>query len=154
MDRKDRQIIRCLQENGRLSNQDLADKVNLTPSPCLRRLKNLEKSGMIKGYTAVIDQKAYGLPLTVFLRVTLDRHSESNVQNFEREVRGRPEILDCYVITGSADYLLRVVVESLEAYEAFIRRDLQRIPGVASIDSSFAFGTVKQSHVFPDAGAM
>ncbi len=152
MDRKDRQIIRCLQEDGRLTNQDLAEQVNLSPSPCLRRVKNLEKSGLIKGYTAIIDQKAYGLPLTAFLRVRLERHSEDIVQVFEREVRRTEEILDCFVITGSADYLLRVVVKSLDAYEAFIRQELQRIPGVASIDSSFAFGTVKQSHVFPRIG--
>ena len=149
MDTKDTQIIRTLQENGRLSNQDLADKVNLSPSPCLRRVKNLEASGLIKGYTALIDQKAYGLSLTVFLRIKLDRHSEDTVQAFERAVERIDNILDCYVITGEADYHLRVIVESLEAYEQFIRTRVQRLPGVASIDSSFAYGTVKQAHVFP-----
>ncbi|MGJ8564678.1 MAG: Lrp/AsnC family transcriptional regulator [Alphaproteobacteria bacterium] len=149
MDKKDRQIIRALQENGRLTNQDLAEIVNLSPSPCLRRVKNLEKSGLIKGYTAIIDQKAYGMPLTAFLRVRLERHAEDTVQIFEREVRKMDEILDCFVITGNADYLLRVIVKSLDAYEDFIRNDLQRIAGVASIDSSFAFGTVKQSHIYP-----
>lgn len=152
MDTKDRQIIRALQENGRLTNQDLAEAVNLSPSPCLRRVKNLEKSGMIQGYTAIIDQKAYGLPLTAFLRVRLEGHSETIVQSFEHDVRNMEEILDCFIITGNADYLLRVVVKSLEAYEAFIRNDLQRMPGVASIDSSFAFGTVKQSHIYPRVG--
>lgn len=149
MDEIDKSILRSLQENGRLTNQDLADRVNLSPSPCLRRVKNLEADGLITGYTALVDQKRYGLPLTVFLRIRLERHSEDVVQAFEREVQRIDNILDCYVVTGEADYVLRVIVESLEAYEQFIRHRVQRIPGVASIDSSFAYGTVKQSHVFP-----
>lgn len=150
MDIIDKNIIRALQENGRLTNQDLADRVNLSPSPCLRRVKNLEAKGLITGYTALIDPKAYGLPLTVFLRIRLQQHSEDVVQAFEREVQRIDNILDCYVVTGEADYVLRVIVESLEAYEDFIRTRIQRIPGVASLDSSFAYGTVKRSSVYPD----
>ena len=149
MDKKDQQIIRTLQENGRLTNQELAQKVNLSPSPCLRRLRNLEARGVIKGYTALVDQQAYGLPITVFVRIRLDRHGAEDVRRFETRVRETEEILDCFVMTGNADYLLRVIMPSLNAYEHFVRERLHTIEGIASIDTSFAYGVVKQSHVFP-----
>ncbi|WP_374657119.1 Lrp/AsnC family transcriptional regulator [Phenylobacterium sp.] len=149
MDAKDRQIIRELQKDGRITNQDLADRVNLSPSPCLRRLRLLEEAGVIKGYTALVDQKAYGLPITVFIRVRLERHGEAVVRTFEEHVARIEEVLDCYLLAGGDDYLLRVIVASLEAYEDFIRRKLHAIPGVASIDTSFAYGVVKQTRVFP-----
>lgn len=149
MDAKDRQIIRELQKDGRVTNQELAERVNLSPSPCLRRLRALEEAGVIKGYTALVDQKAYGLPITVFIRVRLDRHGEAVVKTFEEHVGRIDEILDCHLLAGGDDYLLRVIVASLEAYEDFIRRKLHAIPGVASIDTSFAYGVVKQTRVFP-----
>lgn len=149
MDAKDRQIIRELQKDGRITNQDLADRVNLSPSPCLRRLRLLEEAGVIKGYTALVDQKAYGLPITVFIRVRLERHGEAVVRTFEEHVARIDEVLDCYLLAGGDDYLLWVIVASLEAYEDFIRRKLHAIPGVASIDTSFAYGVVKQTRVFP-----
>ncbi len=149
MDVKDRQIIRELQINGRLTNQELAERVNLSPSPCLRRLRNLEQSGAIQGYTALVDQKAYGLPVTVLIRIRLERHSEETIRVFEKQVARIDEILDCYLMTGDIDYLLRVIVESLEAYEDFIRRKIHSIPGVASIETSFAYGIVKQARVYP-----
>ena len=113
MDYKDRQIIRELQRNGRLTNQELAEKVNLSPSPCLRRLRMLEEAGVIRGYAALIDQKAYGLPITVFVRIRLDRHSKDVVHAFEDKVRRIDEILDCSLMTCDSDYLLRVIVKSL-----------------------------------------
>jgi DNA-binding Lrp family transcriptional regulator len=149
MDAKDRQIIRELQKDGRITNQELAERVNLSPSPCLRRLRHLEETGVIGGYTALVDQKAYGLPITVFIRVRLDRHGEAVVKTFEAHVARIDEILDCFLLAGGDDYLLRVIVASLEAYEDFIRRKLHAIPGVASIDTSFAYGVVKQTRVFP-----
>lgn len=149
MDSKDRQIIRELQKNGRLTNQELAEKVNLSPSPCLRRLRNLESAGVILGYTALVDQKAYGLPITVFIRIRLERHTKQVVSTFEAEVQRIDEILDCFLMTGDSDYVLRVIVESLEVYEDFIRRKIHNIPGIASIDTSFAYGIVKQARVFP-----
>ena len=149
MDIKDRQIIRELQIDGRLTNQELAERVNLSPSPCLRRLRNLEQSGAIQGYTALIDQKVYGLPVTVLIRIRLERHSEETIRIFETEVKRIDEILDCYLMTGDSDYLLRVIVESLEAYEDFIRRKIHPIPGVASMETSFAYGVVKQARVYP-----
>lgn len=149
MDARDRRIIRELQKNGRLTNQELAERVNLSPSPCLRRLRNLETAGVITGYTALVDQKAYGLPITAFVRIRLERHSEEAVRGFEGQIARLDEILDCHLLAGGDDYLLRVIVASLEAYEDFIRRKIRAIPGIASIDTSFAYGVVKQTRAYP-----
>ncbi|MGR3520158.1 MAG: Lrp/AsnC family transcriptional regulator [Roseovarius sp.] len=149
MDDKDRQIIRALQRDGRISNQDLAAGVSLSPSPCLRRVRNLETAGVIRGYAARVDARAYGLAITAFVRIRLERHDETTVQTFEREVGRMQEVIECHVMTGQTDYQLRVVVASLDAYEAFIRARLQRIGGIGSIDTSFAYGIVKDSPVFP-----
>ncbi|WP_323035295.1 Lrp/AsnC family transcriptional regulator [Pararhodobacter sp.] len=149
MDEKDQQIIRALQRNGRMSNQDLAAEVNLSPSPCLRRLRLLEQSGAIKGYSATIDAEAYGLPVTVFVRVSLENHTGATVNQFEKDIARVEQVLECYMMTGTADYLLRVVVADLADYERFVRRRLHPIGGIASIDSSFVYGVVKQTAVFP-----
>jgi len=149
LDQKDRQIITALQENGRLTNQELSEKVNLTPSPCLRRLRSLEETAVIKGYTAIVDEIAYGLPITAFVRIRLERHNEESVRLFERKVQDTDSILDCYMMTGGSDYLLRVLVESLEDYEQFVRSRLHVIDGIAAIETSFAYGTVKRASRFP-----
>ncbi|MGJ8545957.1 MAG: Lrp/AsnC family transcriptional regulator [Sulfitobacter sp.] len=149
MDSKDRQIIKELQKNGRLTNQDLAERVNLSPSPCLRRTRALEEQGVIKGYTAIVDEKAYGLPITALVRIRLESHAGAVVATFEKKVRETEQILDCYIITGTEDYLLRILVEDLQGYEEFVRGKLHNIPGIASIDTSFAYGVLKQSSVFP-----
>lgn len=149
MDEKDRQIISALQQNGRLSNQELSAQVNLSPSPCLRRLRQLEETGIIRGYTALVDEEAFGLPVTVFVRVRLQVHAQENVRAFEAAIMKMESVLDCYVMTGNTDYLLRVLVESLKHYEAFVRKQLHTAPGVASIDTSFAYGHIKRAGVFP-----
>ncbi len=149
MDPKDRQIIRALQRDGRMTNQDLAAEVNLSPSPCLRRLRNLEASGAIRGYSVNVDARAYGLPVNVFVRVSLEKHTEDVVQHFENQVRAIDEVLECYVMTGVSDYLLRVVVADLDDYEKFVRKRLHPIGGIGSIDTSFAYGTVKKAGVYP-----
>lgn len=149
VDEKDRQIIRALQKNGRATNLDIAAEVNLSPSPCLRRIRLLEESGAIMGYRAVADQRAYGLAVTVFIRIRLERHSEETVKRFESRIRALDEVLECHLMTGAADYHLRVVVSGLEAYEDFIRTRIHPIDGIASIDSSFVYGTVKNTGVFP-----
>lgn len=149
LDSKDLQILTELQQNARLSNQELSERVNLSPSPCLRRVKLLEERGVIKGYTALVDQKAFGLPLTVFIHIKLDQHSEEAVRTFERSVETIEEILDCFLMTGGVDYLLRMVTKDLDAYENFVRKTLHAIPGIASIDTSFAYGVVKQCQTFP-----
>ena len=151
MDDKDRQIVRALQRDGRLTNQDLAALVNLSPSPCLRRVRALERAGVIRGYAARVDARSYGLPITAFVRIRLDRHDEATVRRFEQEIARIDEVLECHVMTGQTDYQLRVVVGSLDAYENFIRARLHRIGGIGSIDSSLAYGTVKDSMVYPVA---
>lgn len=152
MDAKDLQIIAELQKDGRLTNQELSERVALSPSPCLRRLRMLEDAGVIKGYTAIVDEKAYGLPITVFVEIRLGRHNHADTGAFESKIRNIDRVLDCYVMTGDADYLLRVLVESLEDYEEFVRHHLHKIEGIAGIKTSFAYGVVKRSTVFPRVG--
>ncbi len=153
MDSKDRQILKELQADGRLTNQELSERVNLSPSPCLRRLRLMEEQGVITGYTALVDQKAWGLPVTVFIRIKLERHSDDAVQTFERSIQDMPQVMDCWLMTGRSDYLLRVIAADLDDYERLVRRELQRVPGIASIDTSFAYGSVKHAQVLPDADA-
>jgi len=150
MDNKDRQILRALQADGRMTNQELADKVSLSPSPCLRRVRNLEKAGVIRGYAANVDPTLYGMAVTVFVRIRLERHNEEDVRRFERQVQRIDEVLECYVLTGASDYQLKVVMPDLASYEDFIRRRIHPIGGIASIDTSFVFSTVKQTAVFPN----
>ncbi|MDW3204270.1 MAG: Lrp/AsnC family transcriptional regulator [Alphaproteobacteria bacterium] len=150
LDRTDRRIIRALQQNGRMTNLDLSAAVNLSPSPCLRRLKALEQNDVIQGYSAQVDPRRYGLPVTVFVRIRLELHSRESVLRFEESVRSIPEILECHLMTGLSDYLLRVLVSDLEDYERFVRTRLHPIGGISSIDSSFVYGVVKRTHVFPD----
>ncbi|MFX0541096.1 Lrp/AsnC family transcriptional regulator [Roseovarius sp. S4756] len=149
MDSKDRQIIRALQANGRISNQDLAAQVSLSPSPCLRRLRNLEASGVIRGFGADVDPAAYGLPITVFVRIRLERHNQDDITRFERRIGTMDEVLECHILTGSTDYQLRVVVADLAAYERFIRDRIQPLGGIASIETSFVYSIVKRTGVFP-----
>jgi DNA-binding Lrp family transcriptional regulator len=149
MDAKDRQIVRALQKDGRLTNQELADRVALSPSPCLRRVRLLEERGIITGYAARVDAKAYGLAVTAYIRIALQRHEKDSVRTFEARVTEIDEILECYLMTGDADYLLKVMVADLDAYEAFVRNRLHAIPGIASINTSLVYGVVKDSKVFP-----
>jgi len=149
MDSKDREIIRTLQSDGRMTNQDLADRVNLSPSPCLRRVRNLEKAGIIRGYSVDVDGRAYGLPVTVFVRVRLERHTEDVVTHFENRIRATDQVLECHVMTGRSDYLLKVVAKDLDDYEHFVRTRLHPIGGIGAIDTSFAYGVVKKTGVFP-----
>ena len=149
MDSKDRQIIAVLQANGRISNQELSERVNLSPSPCLRRLRQLEDAQVIYGYTALVDEAAYGVPVTAFVRIRLQPHDGKTIAAFEAAIGRIGAVIDCYIMTGDADYLLRVLVGSLNDYERFVRFQLHVIPGIASIDTSFAFGHVKRATIFP-----
>lgn len=149
MDAKDIQLIRALQTDGRATVQELSERIGLSPSPCLRRLRNLEKAGVLQGYTVLVDQKAYGLPVTAFVRIRMERHNREAMAEFEARIARVDQVLDCHLMTGDADYLLRVVVESLEDYEQLVRREFHTIPGIAALETSFAYGSVKQSRVFP-----
>jgi DNA-binding Lrp family transcriptional regulator len=151
MDRIDQQILHELQLDARLTNQALAERVNLSPSPCLRRVRQLEERGIITGYSARVDQKACGYPITVFVRIALARHDTATISEFERRVGEINEIMDCFLMTGQRDYLMRVVTASLEDYERFVRNTIHTIPGVASMDTSFAYGVIKQARALPPA---
>ena len=152
LDAIDRRILAELQADARISNAALAAAVGLSPSPCLRRVRALEAAGVIKGYTALLEAGAVGLPISVFVQVTLERQVEQALETFERAIRERPEVMECYLMTGDADYLLRVVVSDLAAYERFLKEHLTRVAGVASIKSSFALNQVKYSTALPLAG--
>ena len=145
----DRRILRALQEDGRLTIQALADKVGLSPSPCLRRLRQLERAGVLSGYSANIEQKAVGLPVSVFISIKLERQRADNLAAFGAAIARWPEVMECYLMTGQYDFLLRVVCADLEAYEHFLREKLTQLEGVASIESSFSLGAVKFSRVLP-----
>lgn len=147
LDEIDRKIIGELQRNCRLTSQELADRVGLSASPCARRVRILEENGAIKGYVAVIDQAKVGLPVNVFASVKLERQREEELDTFSHAIAQWPEIADCYLMTGQRDYLLRIVVRDLEAYERFLKEKLTRLTCIASIESSFALGEVKRSYV-------
>ena len=149
LDEIDRRIIAAVQNDSRITTQQLAAVVGLSPSPCARRLRLLEEAGVIKGYTAVIDQNMVGLPVSAFASVKLERQREENLDRFAQAVAKWPEVMDCYLMTGERDYLLRVVVRDLAAYERFLKDKLTRLEGVASIETSFALGQVKRSEALP-----
>lgn len=149
IDDLDKRILATLQDDGRLTNVELAGRVGLSPSPCLRRVRILEEAGIIRGYQAVVDQAQVGLPVSVFVSVKLEKQREDALQRFEKAVRAFPEVLECYLMTGSRDYLLRVVARDLADYERFLKATLTRIDGVASIESSFALAQVKHTAVLP-----
>ncbi len=153
LDAVDRRILEALQEDGRLTATDLADRAGITTSPCLRRLRLLEDAGVIRGYTVLIDQARVGLPVSVFVSIKLERQSEEAMERFETAVRRCPEVLECYLMTGPRDYLLRVVAQDLDDYERFVKGTLTRISGIANIESSFALGQVKYSNALPISDA-
>jgi Lrp/AsnC family leucine-responsive transcriptional regulator len=149
LDEIDRKILAVLQGDGRATSETLSAAVGLSPSPCARRVRNLEAAGVIKHYVAVVDQEKVGLPISVFASIKLERQREDELDRFEKAVMRWPEIVECYLMTGQRDYLLRIVVEDLKAYETFLKRTLTRLEGVASIESSFALGQVKFSNALP-----
>ncbi len=149
LDAIDRKIIAALQIDARLTMLQLAEQVGLSPSPCARRVRLLEAAGVIQGYVAVISEKDVGLPVSVFASIKLERQREEELDRFARAVAQWPEVLDCYLMTGQRDFLMRIVVRDLEAYEHFLKDKLTRLDGVASIESSFALGQVKRSNALP-----
>lgn len=149
LDRIDRKILDLLQQDARLPNNELAERVGLSPSPCLRRVKALEEAGVISRTVALIDPVAVDLPVNVFISVSLERQVEERLEAFERAVMDLPEVLECYLMTGDADYLLRVVVPDLASYERFLKEHLTRVSGVVSIRSSFALKQVRYRTALP-----
>ncbi len=129
--------------------QAIADRVGLSASPCLRRIRQMERAGIIAAYSAVVDQKAVGLPVSVFISVKLERQRAQHLDRFGEAIRRWPEVMECYLMTGQFDFLLRVVCADLATYEQFLRDRLTQVEGVASIESSFSLGQVKYSRVLP-----
>jgi Lrp/AsnC family transcriptional regulator, leucine-responsive regulatory protein len=149
LDLIDKKIIKALQENARLSSQELSDQVGISSSPCWRRVKALEEAGVISKYVTLVSPEALGLSISIFTNVSLDKQVETALETFQKAVRKRPEVMECYLMTGDFDYLLRVVVGSLNDYERFLLNHLTKIPGVASIKSSFALKQVKYTTALP-----
>jgi Lrp/AsnC family leucine-responsive transcriptional regulator len=149
LDRTDRRILEALQEDGKLSNVDLADKVALSPSPCLRRVKRLEDEGIIRGYRAVLDRKVIGLGLTVFVEIKVDKHSRDNATALHKALALMPEVVSCHMVSGVADFLAEIVVSDLDAYERLLTDRLLTLPMVEDIRSNFAIRTVKTDAPLP-----
>jgi Lrp/AsnC family leucine-responsive transcriptional regulator len=151
LDDLDRKILAELQVDGRMSNQDLSERIGLSPSPCLRRLRQLEADAVILRYVALVDPAVVGLGVTAFVRVRLDRQDDRHLAIFETAVAEFPEVMECYLMTGEADYQMRVLVGSLGEFEDFLRRRLTRIAGVAQVTTSFALRPVVYKTALPAA---
>lgn len=148
-DRTDRHILRLLQTDGRMSNADLAERVHLSPSACLRRVKRLEEDGLIEGYRMLLNQQAIGKPTNVFVEISLKNQNEEMLDTFERAVIQCPDIMECYLMAGDADYVVRVIATDVADYERIHRTYLSRLPGVARLRSSFALRTVCHKTALP-----
>ena len=150
LDRYDRLILAVLQAEGRISNQELADRIGLSPSPCLRRVRALEESGLITGYRAVLDARKLGLSLMALIGISMDQHTPERFVNFEAEIAAIPEVLECLLITGQqADYQLKVVVPDMDAYQHLLLNKITRIPGVTGVHTSFVLRRVADRTALP-----
>jgi len=150
IDRYDRQILAALQEDGRISNQDLAERIGLSPSPCLRRVRALEEAGFLIGYRALVDPKALGLSLMALIHISMDQHTPERFEAFEKAVKGIPEVLECLLITGQdADYQLKVAVKDMDAYQELLLNRVTRIKGVTGVHSSFVLRRVVDRTALP-----
>ncbi|WP_027831769.1 Lrp/AsnC family transcriptional regulator [Marinobacter sp. HL-58] len=149
LDRFDRKILEKLQADGRMPNIDLAAEIGLSPSPCSRRVRLLEERGVIKGYSAVLDQEQVGLGLTVFVGIKVERHREKEAEAFREAVSVLPEVVMAHLVSGESDFMLQVVVPDLRAYENFLTTTLLKLPGVRDIRSNFAIQTVKPQSPLP-----
>ena len=149
MDRFDKALLLALQKHGRISNVELASIVNLSESACLRRVRALEEEGLIERYVALLNQKAIGLTGTIFVQIALSREGQSDLAAFEKEVQNIPEVMECYLMTGEADFLLRVVASDAADFEQLHSNYLTRLPGVTRVHSSFSLRTVVKKTELP-----
>ncbi|MFC5737287.1 AsnC family transcriptional regulator [Rhodobacter sp. 140A] len=147
LDAIDRRILRELSRDGRLSNAALAERVGLSPSPCWQRTRRLESEGYIRGYAAVLDGAKLGVPETVLIEVTLDRHDDAVLETFGRQMAGMPEVIEVWLVTGEYDYILKVAVNGTRGYEEFLHKRLYRVPGIRNSRSSFALRCLKSGGV-------
>ncbi|MGD0075967.1 MAG: Lrp/AsnC family transcriptional regulator [Candidatus Binataceae bacterium] len=149
LDSTDRKILRILQENAAISNVELARKVGLSPSPCLRRVQQLDEQGVIRRRVTLLEPGAVGLGVSVFVQVSLEKQADRALRTFEKVILARPEVMECYLMTGDADYLLRVVVPDIPSFERFVLEQLTHISSVARVRSSFALKQVKYTTTLP-----
>ncbi len=150
LDRYDRRILEVLQKEGRISNQELAERIGLSPSPCLRRVRALEESGLITGYRALVDAKKLGLSLLALIHISMDRHTPERFANFDAVVSALPEVIECLLITGQdADYQLKVIVRDMDAYQSLLLNKITRIEGVTGVHSSFVMRQVVERTAIP-----
>ena len=145
LDEIDRKILRTLSKDGRISNQKLAETVSLSPTPCWHRVRALEETGHIQGYVAVLDQRTLGLPDTVIIEVTVDRHDDEIFQAFSDALAELPEVMEAYLLSGEYDYLIKVAVSGTEGYERFLRQKLYKLPGVKHTRSTFTLRCLKRT---------
>ncbi len=148
-DRIDRRILDTLQADGRLANVDLAERVGLSPSPCLRRVKHLEDAGMIDGYRAILNRKAVGLGLTVFVEMKVGKHSRDNAAMLQEALMAIPEVVSCHMVSGVSDFLAEVVVPDLEAYERLMTEKILTLATIEDVRSNFAIRTIKTNGALP-----
>ena len=154
LDRYDRQILQVLQEDGRISNQELADRIGLSPSPCLRRVRALEESGIVTGYRALLNAKSLGYTLMALIYISMDAHTPERFENFDQAVRQIPEVLECLLITGQdADYQIKVIVKDMDAFQELLLNRITRIQGVTGVHSSFVLRRVIDKTALPLPGA-
>jgi Lrp/AsnC family transcriptional regulator, leucine-responsive regulatory protein len=146
IDELDRKILRELRRDGRLSNTKLAEKVGLSTTPCWHRVRSMEERGVIEGYTALLNQQALGLPDTVIIEVTLDRHDDDMLHRFGEALAELPEVMEAYLLTGEYDYLIKVAVAGTAGYEEFLRRKLYKLPGIRHSRSTFVLRCLKRAH--------
>jgi len=150
LDRIDKHILRLMQANGRISNLELADQVGLSPTPCSRRVKRLEESGLITGHVTLLDPQALGLNLTAIVGIAMDRHTPDRFESFEKAIAAMPEIIECSIVTGqTADFLLKVVVRDMQHYEKFLLGNLTRLDGVTGVHSSFVLRNIVKKTELP-----
>lgn len=149
LDRYDRQILTILQEDGRISNQQLADQVGLSSAACWRRVKALDEAGVLKKHTTLVDPEALGYDLCVLIMVTLIRHQQDHATEFQEAVASYPEVLQCFAVTGDADYMLRVVIQNMAAYDRFLNEKIFNLPGVSQVRSNFVLREVKNETAIP-----
>jgi Lrp/AsnC family transcriptional regulator, leucine-responsive regulatory protein len=149
LDTIDLRILNALQADSRLTNQELADQVGLSPSPCLRRVRRLEREGFIRSYRAVLDREAVGLGLTVFVEIKVEKHSRDNAQALQEALLGLPEVVACHMVSGTADFIAEIVVSNLKAYERLLTDKLLTLPMIGDIRSNFALTRVKSDAVLP-----
>jgi len=149
LDGIDLRILNALQADGRLTNQELADQVGLSPSPCLRRVRRLEREGFIHTYRAVLDRESVGLGLTVFVDIKVEKHSRDNAAALQEALAGMPEVVSCHMVSGTADFMAEIVVPSLKAYERLLTEKLLTLPMIGDIRSNFALTRVKSDAALP-----